>query len=181
MQEGEAIAYANVLAKARLRGDAAAIAELEALGAPPYAGLEELETQRKWATTYELGMPLVAAFVRPQLFAPRTQLADIYDLARATMASGQHFVGSTMTGPLTEVDLRRLGPDFAVPIFVIQGTADDFTPPELSRAWLGSLSAPQKELVPMEHAGHFALTEHSADFLRILRERVRPLADATDR
>ena len=176
MQEGEAIAYANVLAKARLRADGAAIAELEGLGPPPYAGLEELETQRKWATIYELGMPLVPAFVRPQLFAPRTQLADIYDLASATAASGRHFVGPTMTGPLTEVDLRRLGTEFAVPVFVIQGTADDFTPSELSRAWLGSLSAPQKAFVPVEGSGHFALTQRGEEFLAALRERVRPLA-----
>jgi pimeloyl-ACP methyl ester carboxylesterase len=176
MQEGEALAYTNVLAKARLRGDGDAIAELEALGPPPYAGLEELETQRKWATVYELGVPLEAAFVRPQLFAPRTQLADIYDLARATLASGRHFVGPTMTGPLTEVDLRRLGPDFTVPIFVIQGTADDFTPSELSRAWLGALAAPQKAFVPIENAGHFALTARSEEFLQSLREHVRPLA-----
>jgi pimeloyl-ACP methyl ester carboxylesterase len=176
MQEGEAIAYANVLAKARLRGDAAAVAELEPLGPPPYSGLEELETQRKWATIYELGMPLEAAFVRPQLFAPRTQLADIYDLARATLASGRHFVGPTMSGPLADLDLRRLGADFAIPMFVMQGMADDFTPSELSRSWLGSLAAPHKEFVPIEGGGHFALTEHSEEFLRILRERVRPLA-----
>ena len=33
-----------------------------------------------------------------------------------------------MTGPMTELDLRRLGPDFAVPMFVVQGLDDDFTP-----------------------------------------------------
>src|SRR5262245_22751765 len=176
MEEGEAIAYANVLAKARARGDADAIAELEALGPPPYAGLEEIATQRKWATLYEAGMPLEAAFILPQLFAPRTQLADIYDLARATAAAGTHFVGPDMKGPMTQVDLRRLGTDFALPVFVIQGTADDFTPAELSRAWLDSLSAPQKEFIPIANAGHFALTSHGEEFLQALREHVRPLA-----
>jgi pimeloyl-ACP methyl ester carboxylesterase len=176
MQEGEAIAYANVLAKARSRNDAAAIAELEAVGAPPYAGLEEISTQRKWATTYEAGMSLEAAFVLPQLFAPRTQLADIYDLALATAAAGTHFVGPEMDGPMTRIDLRQLGPDFALPVFFIQGTADDFTPAELSRAWLDSLTAPQKVFVPIENAGHFALTAHGEEFLRALQEHVRPLA-----
>jgi pimeloyl-ACP methyl ester carboxylesterase len=179
MEEGEAIAYASVLAKARLRHDAAAIAELEALGAPPYASLEEIATQRKWATTYEFGMSLEASFVLPQLFAPRTQLADIYDLALATAASGTHFVGSAMNGPMTQVDLRQLGSDFVLPMFVIQGTADDFTPAELSRAWLGSLAAPQKAFVPIEKAGHFALTAHGEEFLQALREHVRPLAVPT--
>ncbi len=176
MQEGEEGAYANVLAKARQRADSAAIAELEAIGPPPYDGMAEINTQRKWATLYELGLPLVPAFVRPQLFAPRTTFADIYDLALATAASGAHFVGPTLAGPMTQIDLRRLGLDFAVPMFVVQGDGDDFTPGELSRAWLDSISAPQKAFVTIESAGHFALTEHSDEFLRILRERVRPLA-----
>ena len=176
MEEGEAIAYANVLAKARARGDGDAIEELEALGPPPYAGLEEIAAQRKWATQFEAGTSLEAAFVLPQLFAPRTQLADIYDLATATAAAGQHFVGADMKGPMTQVDLRHLGSDFAVPVFVIQGMSDDFTPAELSRAWLGSLSAPQKAFVPIENAGHFALTTHGEEFLRDLRAHVRPLA-----
>lgn len=176
MEEGEALAYANVLAKARARADADAIAELEALGPPPYTRLEDISIQRKWATFYESGTSLEAAFVLPQLFAPRTQLADIYDLATATAASGNHFVGADMKGPMTQVDLRRLGPDFALPVFLFQGMADDFTPAELSRAWLGSLSAPQKKFVPIENAGHFALTSHGEEFLRALREHVRPLA-----
>jgi pimeloyl-ACP methyl ester carboxylesterase len=97
-------------------------------------------------------------------------------LALATAAAGTHFVGAKMNGPMTQVDLRRLGSDFAVPIFLIQGTADDFTPAELSRAWLDSLSAPQKAFVPIENAGHFALTAHGEEFLRALREHVLPLA-----
>ena len=176
MQEGEAVAYANVLAKARQRGDAAALADLEAIGAPPYGALTDVDTQRKWAALYELDRSLIAAILRPQLLAPRTTIADLYDLAGGTFASGAHFVGSDMTGPLAEIDLRKLGLDFAVPIFVVQGTADDFTPAELSRAWLDALSAPQKAFVPIENAGHFALTQHGDEFLRILREQVRPLA-----
>jgi pimeloyl-ACP methyl ester carboxylesterase len=177
MQEGEAAAYANVLAKARRRADSAAIEELEGIGPPPYDGLAEIDTQRKWATLYEVGRSLEAAFVLPQVLAPRTTLADIYDLARATLASTTHFVGPTMTGPMTEIDLRGLGLDFAVPMFVIQGVDDDFTPAELSRAWLDSISAPHKAFVPIENAGHFAVTEHSDEFLRDLREQVRPLAE----
>lgn len=176
MQEGEQVAYANVLAKARQRSDGDAVAELEAIGPPPYDALTEIATQRKWATLYELGLPLEPAFVLPQLFAPRTTLTDIYDLALATAAAGTHFVGPTMEGPMTQIDLRRLGLDYAVPVFVVQGVDDDFTPAALSRAWVDSISAPQKAFVPIESAGHFALTEHGDEFLRILREHVRPLA-----
>jgi pimeloyl-ACP methyl ester carboxylesterase len=179
MQEGEAVAYANMLAKARARGDTAALAELEAIGPPPYDALTEINTQRSWASRYELGRSLEAAFVLPQLFAPRATLADIYDLARGTLASTTHFVGADMSGPMTRIDLRRLGLDFALPMFVVQGVADDFTPAAMSRAWVDSISAPQKAFAPIENAGHFALIEHSEEFLRILREQVRPFATRT--
>ena len=53
MKEGEALAYARVLAKARKRGDADAVAELEQIGPPPYDALPELGVQRKWASVYE--------------------------------------------------------------------------------------------------------------------------------
>jgi pimeloyl-ACP methyl ester carboxylesterase len=176
VQEGDAVAYANVLAKARERGDAAALADIEAIGPPPYRALTELATQRKWASRYELDRSLEAAFALPQLFAPRATLADLYDLAGGTLASTRHFVGSDMTGPLTQIDLRRLGLDFALPLFVVQGVADDFAPAALSRAWVDSISAPRKAFVPIQNAGHFALTEHSEEFLEVLRVQVRPLA-----
>jgi pimeloyl-ACP methyl ester carboxylesterase len=176
VQEGDAVSYASVLAKARERGDAAAVADLEAIGAPPYHALTQLTTQRKWASRYELGRSLEAAFVLPRLFAPRTTLADLYDLAAATLASTRHFMGADLTGPETQIDLRRLGLDFAPPVFVVQGAVDDFAPPALSRAWVDSISAPHKAFVTIENAGHFAMTEHSEEFLKILREQVRPLA-----
>jgi pimeloyl-ACP methyl ester carboxylesterase len=176
MQEGEALAYANVVEKARQRRDAAALAELEAIGPPPYAALAEIEVQRKWAANYELGRSMETALVLPQLFAPRITLADLYDLAMGSLAAARHFMGLTMSGPMTQMDLHTLGLEFAVPIFVVQGTADDFTPAALSRAYVEQISAPQKAFVPIEGAGHFALTERSEEFLRILRERVRPLA-----
>lgn len=173
--DGEAVAYANVLAKARQRGDSAAIAELEAIGAPPYGSLAEVATQRKWATLYELGRSLEVAYGLPELVAPRTTLVDLYDLAEGMTVSTAHFFGFAMTGPLMQLDLRQLSLDYAVPMFVVQGTGDDFTPAELSRAWLESISAPEKAFVPIENAGHFALTEHSEEFLRALREHVLPL------
>lgn len=176
-REAEALAYTSVLAKARQRGDAVAIAELERIGPPPYSSSEEVGIQREWAARYELGRSL-AAWSLEALFAPRTTLLDVYDSNNG--ASIAHFVGPTRTGPLIAMDLRELGLDFAVPIFVVQGTEDDWQPAELSRAFVTQISAPRKEFVPIDGAGHFALTEHNDEFLRILVERVRPLAAQDD-
>ena len=174
-QEGEAIVYASVLAKARQRADSVAIAELEAIGAPPYDSIAKTAIQRKWAVQFEIGHSLTVRGL-PLVVAPRTTLAELYYGEAAFFASSRHFFGTTMAGPLMQLDLRRIGLDYAVPMFVIQGTSDDFTPAELSRPWLESISAPQKAFVPIENAGHLTLPDRSDEFLQFLRERVRPLA-----
>ena len=179
-REAEALAYTRVLAKARQRGDAVAIAELGRIGPPPYGSSEEVGIQREWATRYELGRSLAAWSLLEALFAPRTTLLDLYYSKSGGDASIAHFVGPTRMGPLITMDLRELGPDFGVPIFIVQGTEDDWQPAELSRAFVTQISAPRKEFVPIDGAGHFALTERSDEFLRILVERVRPLAAEDD-
>jgi pimeloyl-ACP methyl ester carboxylesterase len=181
MQEGEALAYANVLEKARRRQDTAALRDLEAIGPPPYESLAELGVQRQWASFYELDQSLEIAFLLPQLTAPRTTLSDLYDLARGSLASTNHFAGQDMRGPMTRMDLRQLGPDFAIPMFVVQGLADDFTPAELSRAYVDYITAPEKAFIALEDAGHMALMQKDDEFLQIIRDRIRPLAMRSSR
>lgn len=176
LTDGEALAYANVLEKARQRRDTRALEELAAIGPPPYSSMQELGVQRKWATMYELGQPIEAALFLPQLLAARVTLADVYDLARGSLASTNHFAGADMNGPMAAVDLHQLGPEFAVPMFVVQGLEDDFTPAALSREYIDYVIAPEKAFIPIERAGHMAVTEHGDEFLTIMRSRVRPLA-----
>jgi pimeloyl-ACP methyl ester carboxylesterase len=176
MQEGEALAYANVLEKARQRQDAQALEDLAAIGPPPYDSIAELEAQRGWAAMYELDRSLVAGLILPQLVAPRITLADMYDLARGSLASTAHFAGPDLRGPMSELDLHKLGPEFAIPMFVVQGLEDDFTPAALGRDYVDYIRAPQQAFIPIEGAGHMAITEYSDEFLAIMRERIRPLA-----
>ena len=75
-----------------------------------------------------------------------------------------------------QVDLRRLGLDFEVPIFVVQGTGDDFTPAALSRAYIQDISAPEKGFMPIEGAGHLALVSRNEEFLEAMKDALAPLA-----
>lgn len=174
MSEGEALAYARVLAKARQRDDADAIEDLKRVGSPPYDSLAELATQRKWAARYE-GYASNLDMVIAELLAPRASLRDTSDLVRGLLRSQEHFFGSSMDGPFLETDLRELGPRFEVPMFVVQGLEDDYTPPELSRSYVEWIDAPVKEFVGLQDAGHFALVSRAAEFLAIIRERLRRL------
>jgi pimeloyl-ACP methyl ester carboxylesterase len=171
MKEGEALAYTRVLAKARMRGDADAVAELEQVGPPPYAALQELGVQRKWAAVYE-GYASNATLLFDALLAPRTSLADTYDFVSGLIQSQNHFFGPSMNGPFIDADLERLGLEFAVPIFVVQGTEDDYTPAAVSRAYVDGLSAPDKEFIPIDGAGHFAIVSRGDEFLAAMKTRL---------
>jgi pimeloyl-ACP methyl ester carboxylesterase len=63
-----------------------------------------------------------------------------------------------------------------MPFLVFQGTVDQVTPVPPVRAYVDSISAPRKELVLIPNAGHNAMVTRSEEFLKLLRDRVRPLA-----
>ena len=75
-------------------------------------------------------------------------------------------------------DLFKSGQQFQVPVFVIQGTEDDFTPAAISRAYVERLTAPRKEFLAIEGAGHMAIISRADEFLRLLLVHVRPLVTA---
>ena len=156
LQRGEALGYERVLAKARARCDAAAIAELEAIGPPPYESDTEFRTQRKWAGAYEADNPSSSAILTSLLFAPSYSLMDARNWLSGFLASQDHFFGKDMKGPLVSVDLAALGPDLGVRIFIFQGTEDDYTPFELAKEYADFISAPDKQFVPAPGGGHYA-------------------------
>ena len=76
MKAGEALVYERVLAKARQRGNSQAVRELEAIGAPPYDSLAEIDTQRKWALIFA-GDGTGPELLLPLLIAPGYSLGDV--------------------------------------------------------------------------------------------------------
>ena len=59
---------------------------------------------------------------------------------------------------------------FELPYYVIQGRDDLMTPTAPAEAYFKKVSAPRKEMVVLEGAGHFALATHQQQFLAALRE-----------
>jgi len=174
--ECETITYRQGLDKARARGDREAIKELEQIGPPPYASQAIMGVQRKWARAYEPGLQSNLTMISEVLFDSDAGFRDLRDYIRGVGDSQDHFIGVLADGPDTKVDLRALGPDFAIPFFVFQGAEDDVAATPLARAYVDSISAPQKEFVAIPNAGHTAMYTKSDEFLRLLVERVRPLA-----
>ena len=70
-----------------------------------------------------------------------------------------------MSGPAMKVDLKALGPDFAIPIFVFEGPDDYITSAELAKAYVDTLIAPRKDFLMLPAGGHFAVFTHPESFL----------------
>jgi pimeloyl-ACP methyl ester carboxylesterase len=176
MQAGEALVYSQVLASARGMGNRRAIQELESIGPPPYKTQTALGTQRKWASILAGDEAPIVKIAEFTLLAPRTSLGDAWSSLSGIVASQNHFLGPTMEGEMMKVDLAASDRDFAIPVFVFQGANDDFTPVELVQEYVDGITAPQKQIVLISGAGHDAIITKSGEFLRLLVQRVRPLA-----
>ena len=48
---------------------------------------------------------------------------------------------------MMKVDLAAFDSDFAIPIFVFQGSNDDFTPVQLAQEYVDGITTPQKHVV----------------------------------
>jgi pimeloyl-ACP methyl ester carboxylesterase len=177
-ERGEQIAYAAVLEEARRREDEQAIDELAAIGPPPYATADEQAVQRDWANVFEGGGRLRDEYLQAVLLAPRYSLGDVRSYVRGVFASQAHFYGEGMAGPLWKVNLTTQDPVFRLPIFILQGATDNATPSPLARSFFDAIRAPHKEFISIEEAGHMALITHADEFLQLLAERVRPVADS---
>ena len=77
-----------------------------------------------------------------------------------------HFIGMTMSGPLTTVDLPALGLEFKVPVFIVQGQEDLTAGPGLAQAYFDSIKAPRKQFHLVPGTGH----EPSVASLQLVRQ-----------
>ena len=105
------------------------------------------------------------------LTSPELTLHQISDWDRATRTT----IFKAPYPPVVDADVRPLGDDFRIPIFVIQGRNDWITPADLAHAWLDGIKAPHKEFIPID-GGHWGAMTHMARFRDVLVSRVRPFA-----
>lgn len=148
-----AASYARVLELARAAGDQVAIETLTAIGPPPWKSLSTWPRFRKWQVAYQKKR---ATAPPPELkrSAPYDTPEELAQAAAADDFSFIHFVGMTMDGPITHVDLPALGTDFAVPIIFVQGEEDLVALPGLASAYLDGIRAPRKEFHLVPGTGH---------------------------
>ena len=164
------VAYDELLKKAERLGEQRAIRELKEVGPPPYTNGRGYAVQRRWSNLFEGADLFISSMFGLALAAPGYSPRDINDWVEGQDLSGQRLIPQTSI-----LEPQRLGGDFALPVFVIQGAEDFTTPTSLARNFLNSLQAPRKAFVAVEGGGHFAAFMKPDVFLRELVARVLPL------
>ena len=84
-----------------------------------------------------------------------------------------NFVGTSMTGPMMDIDLKKLGPDFPIPVYVIHGAADLNAVPEIAREYVDWIKAPAKEFILVPDSGHMDTPASLKVLFGVLTLRVR--------
>jgi pimeloyl-ACP methyl ester carboxylesterase len=175
-RENQAASYAKVLALARTAGDQRTVSALEALGPPPWASPRNSGVLRRATRAYEAK----ASTPAPESWWVPSPEYDTPHL-RADYQEGEdfsylQFVGVKGDGMFSKVDLPGLGMVFEIPVFIIMGSEDLVTTPDIAKRYFDGITAPTKEFVLVPRAGHDPnLAIVDAEF-RILSQRVRPLA-----
>jgi pimeloyl-ACP methyl ester carboxylesterase len=172
----EAVGYASLLQRARAAHDDATVAQLRAVGPPPYATLEKQLKERSLLQPYTPAREreVTGDILNLVLFAPGYGLRDLYDI----VVAAPRFSVSKLRGAIDAYDARRLGTRFDVPMVIADGADDIQVPVSIARAWFSSLECPHEEFIAIKNAAHLAPVSEPEAFLKVLNTDVRPRAIA---
>jgi pimeloyl-ACP methyl ester carboxylesterase len=181
----DALSYEMTLGHALATGDCSAITELEALGPPPYPRTADDATKSKYAGALTTAEKLALASLDPSVMAsmkappseanyvPKGLALD--DIRAVSMAAYDALRTETV-----HFDARRLGLEFEVPMFFLQGELDSLTVTAEVQAYASEIRAPQSTVALIPGGGHSAYFMRDT-FLALLRQHVRPEAIAGSR
>ncbi|MGH8319275.1 MAG: alpha/beta fold hydrolase [Steroidobacteraceae bacterium] len=159
-------AYPLLLERAKALHNTVAVKQLERVGPPPYPDSPKKWVWIRWANALDPQPPGVWATLRDGKRAP----ADIEE--------GAEFSQGLMWSSIMHDDLPKLGLDFKVPIFFIQGAEDELAVTALARTYFDQIHAPLKKFIVLPRVGHLAIFTARKAFLAQLVKWVRPVVMA---
>jgi pimeloyl-ACP methyl ester carboxylesterase len=162
--------YGHLLERAKAAADAKGLADLIAVGAPPWDAKAGQAAYRASAPFRAPDIPF-AESARAALTAPNWELADAQALARGRGA----YKGTQLEREIAAFEPSRFGLALDMPVIVIEGAEDLTTPAPFAEAWLRRLKAPRKAFVTIPDAGHQVLMTHNAAFTAALKQQLAAL------
>ena len=173
----EAASYALALAEAMRRNHPKALAQLRAIGPPPYDA-RSLWIERTWHHRFDGQMKLRALgrFARGFFGYPEASIRDVANTVR-----GFRFTLDAMYAEVSTLNLLKLAPAFQMPVFFFVSALDRWVPAETSLAYFDALTAPAKNLVWFARSGHEPFVDEPEKFNRTMIQLVRPVVDGVVR
>ena len=171
--------YQDVLDLAARNGDAPLAATMRGYGPPPYADIPFANAfvMGHYAALYQPYTPSQAYRDRGNAsgIGPYGVLASEYNLVeKFNVLRGLLDTFTVLYPQLQALDLRRDAKRLAVPIYILDGTAELAARRDLTLAWFAALEAPNKRLFTIENAAHSVAFEQFEAFGTLMRETVLP-------
>lgn len=170
------IGYERLLAGARRAEHGEAVAELEKIGPPPWATLEQDVIASKYSGALTEAEKAVLASLDPDVLSSMSAPpADADYVAEGVEIGDQRPHATAMFARLRDeiwaFDAWQLGTAFEVPMFFFQGASDAMTVTSEVARFASDLTAPHVELVTIDGASHSAFYLRD-EFSRLLKEHV---------
>jgi pimeloyl-ACP methyl ester carboxylesterase len=170
---GQRAEFDFVLGEAVRRADEDALAQLREIGAPPYAGVQEVLAVERLCDRYG-GVfhqpPSQGWLLLRGVFGGLVTPWEIPRLIRANEVSLE-----AMHEELQGLDLGQSVPSVDVPVSFLLGRYDRHVDAKLAAAYLEALRAPAKKLIWFERSAHNVPFEESERFGATLLDLVKPI------
>lgn len=168
------ITYRALLARAEQEQNAEAIAELRALGEPPYKDLRQgVETQAKWVAALDylvFGGPERAN----ELFSRFQSIPGYTDADYERAQRGLEFSSRHLFDEGVAVDLFDRVTELEMPVAVGVGRHDLLNCGEVAASWIEQVRAPQKRLYWFERSAHFPHFSEPVEFQQAVLATMNP-------
>jgi pimeloyl-ACP methyl ester carboxylesterase len=173
------IIWRDLLAYADGVGDGELYDQVLTLGEPPYRDMP-------WANSLILGYYglLETPYTPPAAYVARGEASGVGQFGlmggeysfveNANLIRGLVDMFSLVYPQLQEVDFRTDVPALEVPVYMLDGTNELRGRRDLAHEWFAQLTAPHKELITYENAGHAVAFEQADAFLRLMVDEIVP-------
>ena len=170
--EAYRVVYPQLIDQARATGNQEALAELEAIGPPPWSTTDAALVFSKWNAAFGG----VMRNITPEELDLAVQESPVYpqeDLEKINQ--GTLFSIEAMMDQLMQINLYEQAPRLDVPVYFFQGRYDGASPGVLVERYHNDLKAPRgKHLIWFEASAHMPMYEEPEKFnqavLQVLQE-----------
>ena len=172
--EGQQVAYRFLLAEAERRSASKALADLTAVGGPPYAGADGAARWKRcarWLGEFGALWHSSEKFNRVGWMVSSIEYSWPEKL-RFSRTAERSF--DLLYADLLSVNLIETIRQVEVPVYFAEGRYDRLAPVEVAERYFSSLIAPSKEWVLFENSAHFPQWEEREEFHKLLVNTVLP-------